>query len=542
MSLNEMMKTATSWDEVDQSADQVRRAGKSLSKTKNQVFNNIQDRHEVFNEYMTDALNRIHSNGRAMSSSLDDDNGPKHGAGYRKLKAASERAKTNRKFQDIDDMLDALRDKPVKQKEKPRFQTKSGNRYRVLDRSTESLDDMMGRVNKQSERRFDDSAFVDAPHAEVTKNNIHDSGDPKKMSADAVAPKMINKANENPAPAPGRNRYLKPLAIGAGAAATIGGGAYLYNRYQKKKREEAEKTAGLLDDLMKAKNPLGLAAKKRSVSPLREAARKAQFEALSNMRVNSLGKKAFLDFAEMEKTALMNKIPTPYPQKPIGANPSLPPPKSLLGKANQAPYKPLEPVQTTKNIINNGGYADRFRELTGTKLKTKLTAPPPPIQVPKVEQTTGAAKALGKSGKSFKFKAGTGLGVAALGAGAYLYGRNQGKKKQEEMGKYSTLESEDFEKIAVTKEEKAEMRHMVGMSKRKIKKRKPNKTKESTYRMKKQKKHAAYDDVELEKMASLMADQFIAASALTSVDPENMNLEEEIIAGYKSYLDEVSNQ
>ena len=317
---------------------------------------------------------------------------------------------------------------------------------------------------------------------------------------------------------------------------------------------EMMKTAGLLDDLMKAKNPLGLAAKKRAVNPLRDAARKAQFEALSNMRVNSLGKKAFLDFAEMEKTALMNKIPTPYSQKPIGANPSLPPPKSLLGKANQAPYKPLEPIQTTKNIINNGGYADRFHELTGgrspgqavkgayTKLKTKLTAPATPIQVPKVEQATEAAKALGKSGKSFKFKAGTGLGVAALGAGAYLYGRNQGKKRQEEMGKYSTLESEDFEKIAVTKEEKAEMRRMVGMSKRKIKKRKPNKTKESTYRMKKQKKHAAYDDVELEKMASLMADQFIAASALTSVDPENMNLEEEIIAGYKSYLDEVSNQ
>lgn len=236
-------------------------------------------------------------------------------------------------------------------------------------------------------------------HNESTEKIVNDSPQKhwKKIipEADKVAPEVNPPVNPNPAP--GRNRYLKPLAIGAGAAAAVGGGAYLYNRYQKKKREEAEKTAGLLDDLMKAKNPLGLAAKKRAVNPLRDAARKAQFEALSNMRVNSLGKKAFLDFAEMEKTA-------------------------------------------------------------------------------------------------------------------------------------------------ATKEEKAEMRRMVGMSKRKIKKRKPNKMKESTYRMKKQKKHAAYDDVELEKMASLMADQFIAASALTSVDPENMNLEEEIIAGYKSYLDEVSNQ
>lgn len=124
-----------------------------------------------------------------------------------------------------------------------------------------------------------------------------------------------------------------------------------------------------------------------------------------------------------------------------------------------------------------------------------------------------------------------GAGAAAtIGGGAYLYNRYK-KKKQAEA---------EAEKTAVTKEEKVELRRMVGMAKRKVKKKKPNKTKESMYRMKQVKKHAAIPEAELEKMASLMADQFIAATGLSNINPEEMDFETEILAGYKAFTDEVA--
>ena len=111
------------------------------------------------------------------------------------------------------------------------------------------------------------------------------------------------------------------------------------------------------------------------------------------------------------------------------------------------------------------------------------------------------------------------------------------------MQKKALLSTEDLVKTAATKEEKVEMRRLTGMAKRKVKKQKPNKTKESMYRMKKQqKKHADFNDTELEKMASLMADQFIAAATLQNVNPDAMDFETELIAGYKSYVDEVNAQ
>ena len=52
-----------------------------------------------------------------------------------------------------------------------------------------------------------------------------------------------------------KKSFAKPLAIGGGLAA-LGGGAYLYNRYKKKKRAEQEKTAGILMPLKESSKSL----------------------------------------------------------------------------------------------------------------------------------------------------------------------------------------------------------------------------------------------------------------------------------------------
>ena len=53
-------------------------------------------------------------------------------------------------------------------------------------------------------------------------------------------------------------------------------------------------------------------------------------------------------------------------------------------------------------------------------------------------------------------------------------------------------------------------------------------------------KVAGYSDDDLEKVASVMADQFIAATSLQGIDYADMTVEDEIIAGYKSFIDEVN--
>lgn len=95
-----------------------------------------------------------------------------------------------------------------------------------------------------------------------------------------------------------------------------------------------------------------------------------------------------------------------------------------------------------------------------------------------------------------------------------------------------------------TREETIEMRRFYSKLKDKVKKQDGPKRKTNPHRVKKsvqRKKFAHLNDVELEKVASLMADQFIVATGLQNVDPNNMNFEQEIIAGYKSYIDEVNN-
>lgn len=299
-----------------------------------------------------------------------------------------------------------------------------------------------------------------------------------------------------------------------------------------------EKTAGLLDGLKNMKGHIRQAMPKaKQMSPLQDALNKAKYDAYNEMLKNNLTKKAFISQSELEKLALLQKIPQPkYNMFGRGA----------LEQANSAPYKPL-----SLKPLKNNFYTGRWKEVGGDKLlnnaKQKVQnftnpIPPPVAPAPPINPNAlqGGAEQAAKQGfnmgKNFKLKA-AGIGLAAIGTAAYLGSQ---RKKRENMNKYSASEYDEEEKIAVTKEEKEQLRRMTGMAKRKIKKQKPNKTKESTYRMKKQKKHADFTDAELEKMASLMADQFIAASALSAADSENMNLEEEIIAGYKAYIDEVN--
>ena len=370
---------------------------------------------------MSELLNELMKNREKTAATLRYD-----GEGYNKLKAAAGRAKNRKTLRHIDEMLDELNGKAAPTKVKPRFQASGkNNRYKV---KSESLDDTMNRVNQYAKEKFGESAFnddmvnrakkysgkpsskesirtevpqkyTDVAYTEIPRQESKPS--PTKSVQETLDDLSVNHAIDEAGAgikAPARNRYLKPLAIGAGAAAAVGGGAYLYNRYKKKKQtKEQEKTAGLLDDLIRS-------AAKKSV------------------------------------------------------NKSLIPGRQSLGQ------------RAVQNSVR----------------------------------------------------------------------QNMQKAMYDSMAKKASYEEE--EKTAVTKEEKEQLRRMTGMSKRKVKKQKPNKTKESMYRMKKQrKKVAAFDDVELEKMASLMADQFIAASALSTTNSEQqMGLEEEIIAGYKSYIDEVN--
>lgn len=336
------------------------------------------------------------------------------------------------------------------------------------------------------------------------------------------------------------NKLTAGLMLG-GAGAAAAGGLYDHLKEQKRMKNitkyQTEKTAGLLDGLMKNKGAIGRTLPQRQAAgPLQNALQKAKLDAYKEMALRhqqSLSKKA--SSSELEKFALLQKIPqAPRPKHSLFS-------KATLYQANRAPLKPL-----SDNL-----YTDRLKEigagdaLNNVKQKTKslLSSPAPSTPLaPTInpDAMKGAEQAAQNSfkgiGRNSKLKA-AGIGLAAAGTAAYLY--NQ-QKKRDDMNKHSEIEFEEAEKTAVTKEEKVELRRMVGMAKRKVKKKKPNKTKESMYRMKQVKKHAAIPEAELEKMASLMADQFIAATGLSNINPEEMDFETEILAGYKAFTDEVA--
>lgn len=182
--------------------------------------------------------------------------------------------------------------------------------------------------------------------------------------------------------------------------------------------------------------------------------------------------------------------------------------------------------------------------------------------------------------KDHQFRNGllTGVGVAAaVGAGKYM---SQRKKRNDETQGYQSVQQSqrrpniitsyeptaelsiekglaeynrrmaEREKMAAraplskpNRAEIIEMRRFQSRLKDKVKKEKAMKQKSNQHRLKKtpqRKKFASLNNGDLEKVASLMADQFIAATSLQNVDPYDMDFEQEVIAGYKSFIDEVS--
>ena len=168
-----------------------------------------------------------------------------------------------------------------------------------------------------------------------------------------------------------------------------------------------------------------------------------------------------------------------------------------------------------------------------------------------------AAPGIKKSLNRSTLLRGAGIG-ATIGAAGYLHGRSKRKKEQEPnvirsyhptaeesvnkgLEEYNRRMSEREKTAAAPKREEIVQRRKLASSlKKKVKKKGVKKLKKGIHKPVRQKKTANFNDTELEKIASLMADQFIAATSLQNVDPDNMNFEQEVLAGYKSFIDEVN--
>lgn len=136
-----------------------------------------------------------------------------------------------------------------KEKIKPKFRTMKKGRFNQFiedsDRFDRIMDQMYDRQMRRQEVRLERNEAE--RKANEAKYKIQEQAIQKEWDqffADA-------KKSES-------RRRVKPFAIAGAGAATLGGGAYLYNRYKKKKREQAEqeKTALLSDpdNLWKDKN------------------------------------------------------------------------------------------------------------------------------------------------------------------------------------------------------------------------------------------------------------------------------------------------
>lgn len=168
-----------------------------------------------------------------------------------------------------------------------------------------------------------------------------------------------------------------------------------------------------------------------------------------------------------------------------------------------------------------------------------------------------AAPGIKKSLNRSTLLRGAGAGAVA-GVAGYLHSRNKRKKEQESnviksyyptaeesvnkgLEEYNRRMSEREKTAAAPKREEVVQRRKLASSlKKKVKKKGVKKLKKGIHKPVRQKKIANFNDTELEKIASLMADQFIAATSLKNVDPDNMSFEQEVLAGYKSFIDEVN--
>ena len=117
---------------------------------------------------------------------------------------------------------------PPKEKIKPKFQAMKKGPFTSFTEDSDSHEKYLKKSNERMRRRHD---FIMEKHRKINQAKYDAWGKENEAMRDSFERDLKKEK---------RNQLIKPIALTGAGLVAIGGGAYLYNHYKKKKRAQAE--------------------------------------------------------------------------------------------------------------------------------------------------------------------------------------------------------------------------------------------------------------------------------------------------------------